>query len=220
MPLEHGKSKKAFEHNIEAEMHEGKPQNQSLAIAYAMKKKAKKMAEGGMLTNDGYQSECSADCNDPSHEHLDPQANMHVSHEGDVKRPNGMAMEQDDKMLNQHGEDEIGPEGRHMAHGGQMEPMHGEQGPEHDMDMVDHIMKKRQMMYSEGGKVANDTHEFEADFEDPNKFDVLPMEDDLESSYTGKNSGDELGNEWDANHHDMVDEIMLKRRKQHNPNPA
>lgn len=49
MPLMHKKSKKAFEHNIKAEMHAGKPQDQSLAIAYSVKRKAKKkMAEGGM----------------------------------------------------------------------------------------------------------------------------------------------------------------------------
>ena len=49
MPLIKGKSPAAFEHNVKAEMHSGKPQKQSLAIAYNMKRKAqaKKMAEGG-----------------------------------------------------------------------------------------------------------------------------------------------------------------------------
>lgn len=47
MPLMRGKSEKAFKHNIEAEMESGKPQKQSLAIAYAMKRKGKKMAGGG-----------------------------------------------------------------------------------------------------------------------------------------------------------------------------
>lgn len=51
MPLIQGKSPKAFEHNIKAEMHAGKPQDQSLAIAYAVKKRnAKKMASGGMVS--------------------------------------------------------------------------------------------------------------------------------------------------------------------------
>lgn len=50
-----GKSKKAFSQNIETEMDAGKPKNQSLAIAYSLKRKAKKMAEGGMMTKDGYQ---------------------------------------------------------------------------------------------------------------------------------------------------------------------
>lgn len=48
MPLIHSKSKKAFSKNIETEMNHGKPQPQALAIAYSVKRKAKKhMAEGG-----------------------------------------------------------------------------------------------------------------------------------------------------------------------------
>ena len=45
MPLMHGKGPKAFEHNIKTEMHHDKPLKQSLAIAYAMKRKAKKHDE-------------------------------------------------------------------------------------------------------------------------------------------------------------------------------
>lgn len=48
MPLIKGKSQKAFSHNVETEMQSGKPQDQSVAIAYSMKRKAKKkMAKGG-----------------------------------------------------------------------------------------------------------------------------------------------------------------------------
>lgn len=43
-------SKKAFKHNIEAEMHSGRPQAQSLAIAYDIKRKnRKKKASGGTV---------------------------------------------------------------------------------------------------------------------------------------------------------------------------
>ena len=50
MPLFKGSSKKAFEHNIKAEMNAGKPQPQALAIAYSVKRKhPKKMAEGGTV---------------------------------------------------------------------------------------------------------------------------------------------------------------------------
>jgi hypothetical protein len=55
MPLEKGKSKKAFEHNIETEMKHGKPQDQALAIAYSVKRKAgkkKRMAEGGTVKSE------------------------------------------------------------------------------------------------------------------------------------------------------------------------
>lgn len=50
MPLKHGKSEAAFEHNFKAEMDAGKPKAQSLAIAYDVKRRAKKkkMAKGGM----------------------------------------------------------------------------------------------------------------------------------------------------------------------------
>lgn len=49
MPLIKGKSEKSFVKNLKTEMEHGKPQKQSLAIAYAMKRKAsrKKMADGG-----------------------------------------------------------------------------------------------------------------------------------------------------------------------------
>ena len=42
MPLERSTSKKAFGHNVEAEMHAGKPQKQALAIAYSEKRQAAK----------------------------------------------------------------------------------------------------------------------------------------------------------------------------------
>lgn len=49
MPLIQSKSKKAFNKNVEIEMDSGKPQKQSLAIAYNVKRKPKKMAEGGKV---------------------------------------------------------------------------------------------------------------------------------------------------------------------------
>lgn len=45
MPLMPGKSKKAFSHNVKAEMDAGKPQKQAVAIAYS--EKGEHMAEGG-----------------------------------------------------------------------------------------------------------------------------------------------------------------------------
>jgi hypothetical protein len=49
MPLVHGKSDKAFSHNVAAEMDAGKPRAQSLAIAYAEKRR--KMAGGGEVAD-------------------------------------------------------------------------------------------------------------------------------------------------------------------------
>lgn len=42
MPLKKSSSKEAFKSNIKAEMKAGKPQKQAVAIAYSVKKKAKK----------------------------------------------------------------------------------------------------------------------------------------------------------------------------------
>lgn len=52
MPLMHGKSNKAFEHNIKAEVHAGKPQKQAVAIAFSEKRRAaerKHKAGGGCM---------------------------------------------------------------------------------------------------------------------------------------------------------------------------
>ena len=42
MPLFHKSGEKAFKHNVREEMHEGKPQKQSLAIAFNLKRRTKK----------------------------------------------------------------------------------------------------------------------------------------------------------------------------------
>ena len=52
MPLSLGKSKKAFSHNVAAEMHAGKPQDQAVAIAYSQKRKAEYKADGGEVGDD------------------------------------------------------------------------------------------------------------------------------------------------------------------------
>jgi hypothetical protein len=85
-----------------------------------------------------------------------------------------------------------------------------------DDDLVMRIMKKR---YSEGGKVANQDEEITGDM--PNEFDVLHLDDDLESSYDGANSGDELGNDQeDEDRKDIVSRIMKSRAKKDRlPNP-
>lgn len=51
MPLIKRGSKKAFEQNMKSEMNAGKPQDQSLAIAYEIQRKNKRkpMAKGGMI---------------------------------------------------------------------------------------------------------------------------------------------------------------------------
>lgn len=41
MPLKKSSSKKAFEHNVRAEINAGKSKRQALAIAYSVKRKSK-----------------------------------------------------------------------------------------------------------------------------------------------------------------------------------
>ncbi len=191
MPLYHGKSSSDFKHNVKQEYEEGKPLKQSLAIAYAMKRKGKKMAAGGFVDREessGYESM-------------------------PMERPkmDKMAAKEDDRDLNQHGMYEVGAGG--MADGGFIGSY---QDDEDDMDMIDHIMKQRSHEYSEGGKVANQEHGPEdndmADFS-RNEFDDLVLDDDLDSSYSGANSGDEIGDrQEDEDRDDMVGMIMKNRR--------
>lgn len=61
MPLIKSKSKKAFSKNVETEMEHGKPQKQSIAIAYSMKKRAKKARGGYASAEPGYGVECAAE---------------------------------------------------------------------------------------------------------------------------------------------------------------
>src|SRR6266853_3338457 len=59
MPLIKSKSKKAMSKNIEAEMNAGKPQNQSVAIAYDIMRRARKrkMALGGAVEPEDHDQE-------------------------------------------------------------------------------------------------------------------------------------------------------------------
>jgi hypothetical protein len=227
----------------------------SMAIKYAMKKRAKKMAKGGESTETSasnrqnqkgvHQSITRGDAGTsvaggyiPKHGyganvetakrlHREKLAEMQsmkkpnlyadggfieeedasgfVDHEGNDVKHDGAAIAEDDRDLNQHGAEDHGPMGVAHAFG----------------DMVDRVMRKR---YSKGGMIANggdDDLDQMADG-DPNNFDDLALRDHLESSYTGKNSGDELGDEQeDEDRHDMVARIMKSRaKKDRMPRPA
>ena len=50
MPLVKGKSQKAFEHNIKAEIAAGKPQKQAVAIAYDVQRRAQGKKTGGNVS--------------------------------------------------------------------------------------------------------------------------------------------------------------------------
>lgn len=229
MPLIKGKSPASFSKNVETEMHEGKPLKQSLAIAYAMKKKAKHhMAHGGMM-HGKEAGRCAAHGMDACHMchggkmmakggfvH-EEEAHGYLPEPKEHEKHNAHAMKEDHRMLNQHGEHEEGAEGMHEDNEPQHERMvhHAEENqgfPHEEEDMVGRIMKQREHHYSHGGRVANDTP-ITADFE-KNQFDDLVKDDDLEEHETGANSGDELGDEAeDHDRHDVVSRIMKSRRK-------
>ena len=57
MPLIKSKSDKAFKSNIKAEIAAGKPQKQAVAIAYNVKRSAKKASGGSMYDDDDYASD-------------------------------------------------------------------------------------------------------------------------------------------------------------------
>jgi hypothetical protein len=127
-----------------------------------------------------------------------------------------------------------GQVGRKMAEGGEVKeeeasgyhemPMGDEHKDDYDYprDIVDEIIMSRAKGYSEGGKVANDTKKVDPDNMEA-QYDDLVKRDDLEFSYTGKNSGDEEGNAaLDSEDEDMIDEIMSERKRKPKgmPHPA
>lgn len=134
----------------------------------------------------------------------------------------GGAVEEDDRMLNQHGEEEVGAMDMEEDNEPQHERMieHAVENQDDHEDMVGRIMRQRTKHFSEGGRVANDTPVY-TDFED-NQFDDLVKDDDLDQHDTGKNSGDELGDaQEDEDRRDIVSRIMKSRRmKDRMPRPA
>lgn len=136
-------------------------------------------AEGGMLTDEGYQSQCHEGCNFPCEIHEEASGFV------DETAPN--------RMPNHQG----------LTDG-------GEQDSSHDMGIMGRAMKRHMM--SRGGKVAN-SDELTAGFE-PNEFDDLHLRDDLESEYTGENSGDEIGNSAEEKRRkNMIMRAMLRMKK-------
>jgi len=197
----------------------------SMATAYGMKKRSKKMASGGCMAEGGevgsHQSkgkpEVDGDFPDKDH-YIEEKASGFVAHEGNNVKHNNPAIEEDDRELGQHGAHEEGPTGVWMAEGGQITD--NEQSKAHMFDMVDRIMKQRQHMYSEGGRVANSDLPL-AD-EMPAEYDNLHLRDDLSFSETGVNSGDHLGDaREDHDRADMIARIMKSRsKKDRMPSPA
>ncbi len=177
-------------------------------------------ADGGQI-KDNWQPSGKPEVDKEFPYEMSEKASGFVDHEGDVKRPNGRAMFEDDRKLNQHGDEEEGPQGVWMADGGFIG---SHQSDDHEDDMVGRIMKQPQKMYSKGGQVANEGMDNSIKYDEPNEFDDLVLRDDdmEDADYTGANSGDELDSEGEnERRRDIVSKIMASRKKKDKlPRPA
>ena len=181
--------------------------------------KQKLYAKGGMCTGSGCPgcASCMADGGQMYAEGGDAKKKKSYS---DRPHPMGMNTEELNKFLSTP----PSPDDGYIQNGkapipSTMKPSGGkDKKPKkkmaHGGDVVDRIMMSR------GGKVANET-EIEADFA-PVQFDDLVLRDDLDSSYSGDNSGDKLGNmAEDERERDMIARIMKSRAKKDKmPRPA
>ncbi len=202
----------------------------SLAIAHAMKKRAKKMAYGGQVDKKP-----------------DPQPSPEPKKKSEFYATLEDFARVGRKMKGDHSDEQATIPKDEMAAGGMVKSAYAEhnappyrksdkqklaelqaaqmaEGGKVEDDMVSRIMSKRANCYSEGGKVANGGEDELSHMADsaPNNFDDLALRDDLEFSYTGANSGDEISNEQeDHDRQDIVARIMASRRKKDRmPHPA
>ena len=213
MPLYHGKSKRDFSHNVRTEYEEGKPLKQSLAIAYALKKKGRKMNEGGETEWERTEQESGR----PSRPSIEDRREREEEKPGYMAKGGEVCHMCAGGSCPKHMTDGGEVRGRKWSDmGREIEPSHEypEEREVEDDDMVTRIMKKRR--YSEGGRVANEDHGPRdsrlAGFEQ-NEFDDLALRDDLEDSDTGRNSGDEIGDRReDKDNRDIVSRIMESRK--------
>lgn len=201
----------------------------NLAIAYAMKKKSQKMAQGGMADSEKAKGTDKAD-----YHRTRGRTVAGIIAERGHKFKMGHQTERA-KDLHREKLSEIksapNPKLKGLADGGPVldpdktkqfvQGFAGQPQPEPKDDsgeegLVDRIMKR----FSKGGQVANE-EQVCAD-EMPNEFDDLVLDDDLEFHDTGANSGDELGDAQESSDRkDIVARIMASRKKKDkNPRPA
>lgn len=210
MPLEHGKSHKAWLHNLKAEIHAGKPQKQALAIAYSVQRKAQHKAEGGDVKCYAHGTTSCPKCAGPG----DRALGKYMAKGGQLKGVH----EADLDIL--PGESRAGMQARFgssIKEAGYGDKALSRSKEEHKRVLKEMRGMKKPELYSEGGRVANDTDR-DADFA-PDEFDDLVLADNLEQHYTGKNSGDELGYDKLDRDDDLISRVHRKY-KQRNPRPA
>jgi hypothetical protein len=190
----------------------------SFALSYAMKKKmgkdqhmcsggecghpshVKMMSEGGMLTNDGYQSHDKPEV----YGDLMPAAHLELEKRNEfAPHPDSHESHMDHPVMNQAGDEDEGA--------GDMDSIH---------PMVRRIMMGMAKGYSQGGMVANEDQGESASKpvqmakDKPNEFDDLAINDALEFKSTGANAGDENDDAREnEDRNDIVSRIMKSRAK-------
>ena len=163
----------------------------SMAMKYAMKKR---MAKGGQVGDKtpGEVYNPKTGKREVSH---DPNDELTTIVEAEPQRPG----------------EKLPP--RKMAQGGECMACRGGTCMAHGGDVVERIMKRM----SEGGMIANGGETERADGE-PAQFDDLALRDDLESSYTGANSGDmDEAPAADMDDDDDIVSRIMKRTRQTMP---
>lgn len=212
-PLIKSKSKQAFKQNMEAEINSGKPQAQSLAIAYATKRSAskkKKMAYGGMAEQDGNPGTPKAKVDNkrlPEDEYMAD----HFAYGGMAEEdgnPGTPKRKPDDRRLP---EDEYMAD--HFAKGGEVEPSDLMSDDERATSIADAIMRKRhKKKMAEGGMVDLEANSEESpNMEDQYSFEANGKEqyDDSQISKQPMDSN-ETGDSIESDAHDMVSKIRAK----------
>lgn len=187
MPLIKSKSKKAFGKNVAAEMHAGKPQKQSLAIAYSIQRKSKK-AYGGKIDEKMAKK----------HHMHDKMPGSKYAEGGYIKNdPMEMHQERMKDLYKDRAADEMPFDG-HMD----------------ERDIVDAIRMKRKMM-ADGGMVDLDENAEEHPnyFYHLNEDTALKEDDDdiLADMHQPEDSN-EHSRDIDGDDLDMIDAIRRKMK--------
>lgn len=175
----------------------------SMAVAYGLKKRAKKLSTDEKHSTMGGQTGVHA----PAGGRGSGTSDLMTDGPSDAKIKAKNALHQ---LRNMAGQDRT-----NLAEGGEVCKACGGGSSMAHGGMVDRIMKSR------GGQIANATPVV-ADFEDNDFDDLVLRDDDLEAVYTGANSGDELGNDQhDIENRTMIDRILASRaKKDRMPRPA
>jgi hypothetical protein len=216
MPLKHGKSEKTFKENIKTEMEHGKPQKQAVAIAYAVKRKAQKMAKGGeVMCAHGGPVKCAMGCYaegglvpgvENPHEGEPRNKKLHPDHKEEAVSPERMIMKKKhDKMSLDPVEYEKFLKATKFAEGGEVEE---EEEDEH-MSRPDYIDEL------ENEPMGNVFHsdEFLADpYGEMTSNHHASFDPDVEEEEHGEGETSSFHDMMEYNPKKRLEKIMAKRR--------